>query len=86
MTKPLAATIGDAQVRVWGMTSQARLTRTYRRLGLAETDLAALPKDAPGVLVVHAGWIYDEAVIRALSDRPGRAAGRRCGGAPWPRM
>jgi phosphatidylglycerophosphate synthase len=62
--KPLAATVGESQVRVWGMTSQDRLARTYRRLGLAAAD-------ADGVMIVHAGWIYDEAVVRALSERPG---------------
>jgi phosphatidylglycerophosphate synthase len=70
VTKPLAVTIGESQVRVWGMTSQQRLVRTYERLGLAEAELGALPADAPGVIIVNAGWIYDEAVLRALSERP----------------
>ena len=73
MTKPLAMTVGASQVRVWGMTSQARLARTFDRLGLASADLASLPADAAGVVLVHAGWIYDEAVIRALAERPGVA-------------
>jgi phosphatidylglycerophosphate synthase len=63
------------------MTSQARLARTYQRLGLSPADLSAIPADASGVVIVHAGWIFDEAVIRALSQRPGVAladdAGRR---------
>ena len=71
VTKPLAVSVGESQVRVWGMTSQQRLSRTYQRLGLAAADLGALPADAPGVVIVHAGWIYDEAVLRALSERPG---------------
>ena len=71
VTKPLAATVGAADVRVWGMTSQARLARTFKRLGLAATDAATAPRDAAGVLVINAGWVYDEAVIRALSERPG---------------
>jgi len=71
VTKPLAVTIGESQVRVWGMTSQQRLARTYQRLGLAATELGALPADAPGVMIVHAGWIYDEAVLRALAARSG---------------
>jgi phosphatidylglycerophosphate synthase len=70
VTKPPAMTVGASQVRVWGMTSQARLARTFQRLGLASTDLASLPGDAAGVVLVHAGWIYDEAVIRALAERP----------------
>ena len=71
VTKPLAVTVGESQVRVWGMTSQQRLARTYGRLGLAAVDLAALPDDAGEVMIVHAGWIYDEAVVRALAARPG---------------
>ncbi|MDB5425731.1 MAG: phosphatidylglycerophosphate synthase [Phenylobacterium sp.] len=78
--KPLAMTVGASDVRVWGMTSQARLARTFQRLGLAPTEAGAAPRDAPGVLVVNVGWIYDEAVIRALSEQPGAvlvdAAGR----------
>jgi len=72
-SKPLAVTVGESQVRVWGMTSQARLARTYHRLGLAAADLNALPANTPGLVIVHAGWIYDEAVIRALAERPGVA-------------
>lgn len=71
MTQPLAVTVGESQVRIWGMTSQQRLARTYQRLGLAATELDALPADATGVMIVHAGWIYDEAVVRALSQRSG---------------
>ena len=71
VSKPLAVTAGESQVRVWGMTSQARLARTYQRLGLASAELGALPADASRLVIVHAGWIYDEAVIRALSGRPG---------------
>lgn len=69
--EPLAVTVGESQVRVWAMTSQQRLGRTYKRLGLAEADLASLQADASGVMIVHAGWVYDEAVLRALSQRSG---------------
>ena len=30
-----------------------------------------LPADAADVMIVHAGWIYDEAVLRALAERSG---------------
>ena len=73
MTKPLAVTVVESQVRVWGMTSQQRLARTYKRLGLAPAEPGATPADAPGVMIVHAGWVYDEAVLRALAERPGVA-------------
>lgn len=71
VTKPLALTVGNSDVRVWGMTSQDRLARTCRRLGLTRADPASTPRDAPGVLVVNAGWIFDEALIKALSEQPG---------------
>lgn len=70
VTKPLAVTVGNPDVRVWGITSQARLAHTFQKLGLTATDAAAA-HDAAGVLVINAAWVYDEAVIRALSERPG---------------
>jgi hypothetical protein len=69
VTKPLAISVGTSDVRVWGMTSETRLARTFQRLGLGANDAAR--QEGAGALVVHAGWIYDEAVIRALSERPG---------------
>jgi phosphatidylglycerophosphate synthase len=52
------------------MTPQARLGRSFRRLGLAEADLAALPTDA-SVVLANAAWVFDESLIRALAARPG---------------
>jgi phosphatidylglycerophosphate synthase len=67
---PLAVTVGASGVKVWGMTSQARLGRTYARLGLPEGSLADAPTQGT-VLLAHAGWVFDEALIRALAQRPG---------------
>jgi phosphatidylglycerophosphate synthase len=67
---PLAVTVGASDVRVWGMTSQGRLARTYRRLGLGQGDIADWPADG-AVVLAHAGWVFDEALLRALAQRRG---------------
>ena len=69
VTTPLAATVGASDTRVWGMTSQARLERTFQRLGLTRTDAAGASPTA-GVLLAHAAWIFDESLIRSLAARP----------------
>ena len=61
-----ALTAGGADVKVWGMTSGARLSRTYSRLGLTEGVAQT------GATVVLSGaHVFDEAVVRALAARPG---------------
>jgi phosphatidylglycerophosphate synthase len=64
--KLTAVTVGEATARIWGMTSAQRLSRIYGRVGLIEAT-------APGgseVVVVDAGWVFDESLIRALAGRP----------------
>lgn len=68
--RPLAATVGASDLRVWGASSSARLSRTFTRLGLAEVQPGEAPADAT-VVLAHVGWVFDEAVIRALAERPG---------------
>ena len=69
--KLVAVTAGRAETRLWGMTSAERLSRIYRRLGLREAASdAVLMED---VLVVDAGWVFDESLIKALAGRPGVA-------------
>ena len=60
--------MGDAGGRIWGMTSPERLSRIYRRLGLVETAVAD-PSHA--AVVVDAGWVFDESLIKALAGREG---------------
>ena len=68
---PSAVTAGQAGTRLWGMTSAERLSRIYRRQGLAEIAVdAAVSGD---VVVVDAGWVFDESLIKALAGRPGVA-------------
>ncbi len=64
-SKLKAVTVGEASSRIWGMTSAQRLTRIYGRVGLVEV---AAPSGAD--IVVHAGWVFDESLIRALASRP----------------
>ncbi|WP_411289336.1 CDP-alcohol phosphatidyltransferase family protein [Phenylobacterium sp.] len=68
--RPLAATVGASGVRVWGASSSARLSRTFARLDLAEVQPGDAAADAT-VVLAHAGWVFDEALIRALAERPG---------------
>lgn len=70
--KRAAITVGQASTRIWGMTSAQRLSRIYGRVGLDETTLEAAPTRGD-VVVVDAGWVFDESLIRALAGRPGVA-------------
>lgn len=69
---PSAVTVGRTNTRLWGMTSAERLSRIYRRLGLVEAtpETVFLHGD---VVVVDAGWVFDESLIKALAARPGVA-------------
>ncbi|CAN5398229.1 CDP-alcohol phosphatidyltransferase family protein [soil metagenome] len=69
--KLVAVTAGRAETRLWGMTSAERLSRIYRRLNLREAASNAVLID--DVLVVDAGWVFDESLIKALAGRPGVA-------------
>ena len=53
------------------MTSAERLSRIYRRLGLTEVGAGAAVNGQ--VVVVDAGWVFDESLIKALAGRPGVA-------------
>jgi phosphatidylglycerophosphate synthase len=72
--KPAGVQVGQAECRLWGMTSGERLARIFRRLGLDAAPAGA------GAVVVDAGWVFDESLIAALAGRPGvvlvDAAGR----------
>jgi len=70
--RPSAVTVGEATSRIWGMTSAQRLSRLYGRIGVAEIAAGQVPP-AGDVVVVDAGWVFDESLIKALSDRPGVA-------------
>jgi phosphatidylglycerophosphate synthase len=58
------AVAGDGAARLWGMTSAQRLERIFARVGLARGAFG------PSVVIVNAGWVFDESLIRALSRKP----------------
>ncbi len=62
--RPTGAIGGDGSARLWGMTSAQRLERIFARVGLRTGDFG------PSVVVVHAGWVFDESLIRALAGKP----------------
>jgi len=70
--RPAAVTVGEATSRIWGMTSAQRLSRIYRRIGVTEIAAGVRPSSSD-LMVVDAGWVFDESLIKALSDRPGVA-------------
>ena len=69
---PSAVTVGQLKTRLWGMSSAERLSRIYRRLGLVEAGPETV-FIAGDVIVVDAGWVFDESLIKALAGRPGVA-------------
>ncbi len=62
--RPNGLIAGQGQARLWGMTSAERLQRIFARVGL---DSGA----GASSVVVNAGWVFDESLIRALAGKPG---------------
>jgi phosphatidylglycerophosphate synthase len=62
---PTGRIVGEADSRIWGMTSAERLQRIFRRLGLDGAEVGG------GVGRDHAGWVFDESLLKALAQRPG---------------
>lgn len=59
--------LGDAPVRLWGLTPRERLTRLLRRAGVAGVGDVADPAPLGGsVVVVRGDWVYDDRVVTAL--------------------
>lgn len=61
----MALIVGDAPVRLWGLSSRQRIEKQLKRL-----QIAPLPAGGNGgasaVVVMHAGWVYDEPLVAAL--------------------
>lgn len=55
--------VGDAPVKLWGLTSRERIERQFRRLGVTPA-----PAAGGDVIVLHAGWVFDEPLVAALRD------------------
>ena len=65
--RPYGVIAGPGGARLWGMTSAQRLQRIFARVGLQDRESAG------SAVVANAGWVFDEALIRALADRPNTA-------------
>ncbi len=59
----------DSDIRLWGLTSQERLKRMLSRLGIQKelSDLGSLPHGSL-VLIFRGDFIFDERVLRSLSN------------------
>jgi phosphatidylglycerophosphate synthase len=70
---PAGVILGSSQVKVWGMTPGRRLARTFERLGLTAGPVETAGARGSSAVMTHAGWVYDEALIKALCERQGVA-------------
>jgi phosphatidylglycerophosphate synthase len=67
-----AVIVGEAPVRLWGLSSRERLTRQLRRAGVPRAgDRPPPPAERGTVVVVRADHVYDDRVIAALVNSPG---------------
>jgi phosphatidylglycerophosphate synthase len=67
---PLTALIvGDAPVRLWGLSSRQRIEKQLTRLQIAQLVPTAAAH-VGAVLVLHAGWVFDEPLVAALAQAP----------------
>lgn len=61
--------LGSNPTRIWGMSADERLRRSFARCGLAVVaSLEGLPAGAK-VLLVRPEWVFDENLIAALAGR-----------------
>lgn len=74
-----ARVVGHGPVRIWGLSSRERLRR---QLNAAGVSLEASPKEAHArtVVIVHAGYVYDQRIITALVSQPGVILEADCDG------
>lgn len=87
----LAYIVGDHPLRLWGLTSRERLARQLRAVGIHDiVDDIGLAASAEQVLLVHAGYLFEQRTVTALRRQQeallecpvdGGLAGAVCGGA-----
>jgi hypothetical protein len=59
--------LGDAPVRLWGLSPRERLARLLRRAGVTTIgDADDRPPADGSVVVVRGDWVYDDRVVTAL--------------------
>lgn len=70
---PAARLAGNSSVPIWGLDGATRLTRTLKSFGMS--DIAPWPAPAPAdsaILLLHAGYILEETLLRKLVASPGK--------------
>jgi hypothetical protein len=66
-----ARILGDAAVRLWGLSPRERLARLLRRAGVGHVGDAAEPVPGDGsMLLVRGDYVYDDRVVTALVRTP----------------
>jgi phosphatidylglycerophosphate synthase len=71
--EPVAVLVGEAPVRLWGLTGRERLRRVLGKRGIAVLAEGEPIPDKRSVLCLRADCLFDERVIGALIDAPGVA-------------
>ena len=70
---PAIRLIGDSSVAIWGLNGAARLSRTLRSAGLTDIAPWTVPDMAnPFVVLVHAGYLIEDNLLRKLIASPGK--------------
>jgi len=85
-TPPTAAyMVGVCDVDLWGLTPRERFRRSFSRVGvnLIRGDESPLPENG-GVIMVHAGFIFDNAITGPLVGRTGIVVTADVDGQPVP--
>ncbi|MDO9461056.1 MAG: CDP-alcohol phosphatidyltransferase family protein [Alphaproteobacteria bacterium] len=70
---PAIRLIGNSPVPVWGLDGATRLARTLHSFGMA--DIAPWPDSAaraPFVVLIHAGFLVEDNLLRKLIASPGK--------------
>lgn len=71
-TPAAAYMVGECDVDLWGLTPRERFRRSFSRVGVTQVlgDETTLP-DTGDVVMVHAGFVFDHAIIGPLVGRSG---------------
>mgnify|MGYP001214781705 CR=1 FL=1 len=71
--EPVAVLVGEAPVRLWGLSGRERLRRVLGKRGIAVLAEGEAIPDKRSLLCLRADHLFDERVIGALVDAPGVA-------------
>jgi len=66
---------GTSSLRLWGLSPQERLRRSLSRVGAdrVETSVEKAPVAGESAVIFRGDWVFDEALVRKMVDRPGVA-------------